>query len=225
MMKIFVFLVAVVLSIGTTHAQKAGKTFMGTITYDITYDAPGIDATMKAQLPSDMMMYVKGNKMAQETKSAMYTQTVIMDGDTKSSIMLIDVPSQNMQNAIKISKEDIEKKMKEEKPVKVEVMNETKKIAGYNCKKAEITEGDNTVTVYFTEELNIGDINWATQYKDIKGMMMEYSMTESMNGLDVTMKFTVKEIKETKVKDNKFGIPSGYKELTKEEAKKMFGGE
>lgn len=211
-------------TIASVSAQK-GKGFAGTITYEITYDTPGLDASMKAQMPSEMTLYLKGNKMAQETKSAMFSQCVIVDSDSKTSIMLMDIPAMNKQVAMKISKEDMDKQLNEQPKVKVDLIDETKKIAGYNCKKAEVTSGDNTITIYYTTEIGGDNMNWATQFKDIKGLLMEYSITENSQGMDITMKFTAKEVKEGKVKDSKFSIPSGYQELTKEEAKKMFGGE
>lgn len=199
---------------GFTSAQKSYI-----IKYEITYDMPGMDASMKAQLPSEMIMYIKGNKMMQETKSSMGSQSAIYDGDAKTSIVLIDMMGQ--QFAIKIGKEELEKKLAEVPKVTIDQVNETKKIAGYNCKKAEITEGDNTYAVFYTEELGVGDINWATEYKDLKGVMMEYSASQQ----EMTMKFTAVEVKEQKIKDKQFTVPSGYEELTPEEAKKKFGGE
>lgn len=199
-----------------SFAQK-GKVFMGTITFDITYDG-NLEPAVKAQLPSDAVYYIKGNKVFQESKTSMGTQSVIIDGDTKTSLILFDMMGQQL--AIKISKEDIEKQLKEVPTAKVEFFEETKKIAGYNCKKVEITEADNTTTAYFSTELNCLDINWATPYKDIKGVLLEYTTTAQ----GITMKYTAREVKETKVKDNKFTVPVGYKEMTPDEAKKMFGG-
>ncbi|HBX49643.1 MAG: hypothetical protein A2275_11425 [Bacteroidetes bacterium RIFOXYA12_FULL_35_11] len=211
------YLFAIVLLTFTLSFSFAQKSYV--IKYEMVYDAPGLDAAMKAQLPSEMTMYIKGNKMMQESKSSMGTQSAIYDGDTKSSIVLIDMMGQQL--AIKVGKEEIEKQLTEMPKVTVDLFDETKKIAGYTCKKAEITEGDNTFTVFYTSDLGVSDINWATEFKDIKGVMMEYSTSQQ----EMTVKFTAKEVKEQKIKDKQFTIPSGYKELTPEEAKKMFGGE
>lgn len=212
---VIVILILALVSTGS-YAQKT-KVFMGTITFEITYDG-NLEPAVKAKLPSDVTYYIKGNKVMQESKSSMGSQSAIIDGDAKTQLILIDMMGQQL--AIKVSAEDVDKQLKETPAAKVEFFEETKKIAGYNCKKVEITEGDNTTTAYFTTELNCSDINWASPYKEIKGVLLEYSTT--MQG--ITAKYTAKEVKETKVKDSKFTIPVGYKELTPDEAKKMFGG-
>lgn len=211
---ISIFILSLVCNTG--FAQKE-KVFMGTITFDITYDG-NLEPAVKAQLPSDAVYYIKGKKVLQESKTSMGTQSVILDGDAKTNLILIDMMGQQL--AIKVSKEDIEKQLKEVPAAKVEFFEETKKIAGYTCKKVEITESDNTTTAYYTTDFNYPDFNWATPYKDIKGVLLEYTTTAQ----GITMKYTAREVKETKVKDNKFTVPVGYKELTPDEAKKMFGG-
>lgn len=212
---VIVFFILSLICTGS-FAQK-GKAFMGTITYEVIYDG-NLEPAVKAQLPSDAVFYIKGNKVLQESKSSMGTQSVVIDGDSKTNLILIDMMGQQL--AIKVPKEDVEKQLKEVPVAKVEFFEETKKIAGYNCKKVEITEGDNTTTAYYSTDFNCPEINWATPYKDIKGVLLEYSTSQQ----GITAKYTAKEVKETKVKDNKFTVPVGFKELTPDEAKKMFGG-
>jgi hypothetical protein len=52
--------------------------------------------------------------------------------------------------------------------------------------------------------------------------MMEY---EKMAGMDITLKYTVSEVKKGKISDKIFMLPADYKELSPEDAKKMFGGD
>ncbi len=216
MTKSIVFL-SFILALISYQTAVAQKTFMGTIIFDITYDS-NVEPAMKAQLPSEQTYYIKGSKVMQESKTSMGTQSACMDSEAGTGFVLIDMMGQQM--AIKMSKADIEKQQKEEPKMKIDFIDETKTIAGHKCKKAEVTESDNTLTFYYATDMNCPEINWGSQYKDIKGPILEYSV--SMQGINA--KYAAREIKETKVKDNKFTIPVGFKELTPEEAKKMFGG-
>lgn len=216
MTKSFIFL-SFILAVLFYNPASSQKTFMGTITYDIIYDS-NIEPAMKAQLPTEQVYYIKGGKVLQETKSSMGTQSSFIDSETGTGFALIDMMGQ--QIVIKMTKADIEKQQKEEPKVKIEMIDETKTIAGHKCKKAEITESDNTLTLYYATDMNCPDINWGSQYKEIKGPLLEYSISQQ----GISMKFTAKEVKETKVKDSKFSVPPGFKEMTPDELKKMFGG-
>lgn len=202
-----------------TNVTNAQKAWTGTITFEISAEGASLDAATKAQLPSEMKLFIADKKVKQSTISSMGTQAVIFDDETKEALILIDMMGQQM--AIKSTKEEYEKGQKDQPKGKVTVMEEYKTIAGYKCKKAEITSGDDVVTVYFTEDITSASANAISNMDDLKGLALEYSM--DVQGL--TMKFTAKEVKAGKVAKSEFRIPSGYRELTKEEAKKMFGGE
>jgi hypothetical protein len=109
----------------------------------------------------------------------------------------------------------------------VTTTNETKVLSGYTCKQAilKTTEDDGTVTtdtIYYTSEIGCADLNFSTPFKDVPGAVLQY--TEYTAQIQATASYKVKEIKKSKVSDNVFLIPDDYKEVTKEEFKKAFGG-
>lgn len=203
----------------SSFAQK-GKPFKGIITYSISYEGEDLDPTQKAQMPSEMKLYIKDGLMKQESISGMGKQSAISDFATKTQTILIDMMGQKL--AIKTTAEETEKALSEAPKVTFEAATETKDVAGYKCKKMEITDDkENTVSFYYTEDLGVDNPNWATPYSEIKGLLMEYSAVQA----DLTITYKATLVETGKVKNSDFIIPPGFKELTSEEAKAMFSGE
>ncbi|MDD3860292.1 MAG: DUF4412 domain-containing protein [Bacteroidales bacterium] len=207
----------------TGYSQKAKKvkSFGGIITYDITYEGEDIDATTLAQLPTQLVVSISGNKIRNEQISPLYSMSSISNFDDGSTIVLIDM--MGMKIAVNQSKEEMEKNLAEAgiKDPEIKILDETKVIAGYNCKKAEVTTGEDVVEVYYTEELVVpSGINDQNGFKGINGLLMQYTVTQQ----GMTMTMTVKEIKKAKVKGGMFVIPDDYEVKTAEELGGMLGG-
>jgi GLPGLI family protein len=105
----------------------------------------------------------------------------------------------------------------------IEELEETKKIAGFECKKAryEIADekgGESTVfEIYYTEAID-GAAN--TQFPGINGFPMEYVM--EAQGMVIT--YTATKVTEEKVSKDLSKVPSGYEEMSYEDFVKMMGG-
>ena len=126
-----------------------------------------------------------------------------------------------------ILKAQREKEMEEGPDAEVVYSDETKEIVGYLCKKATVKikekNSDKVTehTVYYTEELGPGFSNQNHPFfKDINGVMLEYSMAED----DIKMKFSAIKVEKKKVSESEFEIPEGYNVMTKAEFENMFGG-
>ena len=219
--KLLFVLVALSISFAA-QSQKAKKvkTFAGTVTYDISY-AGEIDAATQAQLPNAVIVSIKGNKVRNEQVSPFYSMASVSDLAQGSAIILID--AMGMKIAVNQSKEEIEKNKAEAdlKDPEINFLDESKVIAGYKCKKAEVTQDGETIEVYYTEEIAIpAGMNDNNGFKGINGMLMEYTIVQQ--GLE--MKMSVKEVKKGKVSTNLFVIPDDYDVKTMEELGGMFGG-
>lgn len=222
MKKTLLLIAAIALSATTTFAQK-GKEFEGKIVYELSFPGLEIDANSAAMLPKESTVFVKKGKTRTEMSMGMGMSNVtITDSKTKTATVLYDMMGTKM--AIKMSEADLKANQPKTEPT-VTVLNETKDIAGYKCKKAEIKMNDpeNTVsTVYFTPEIGSKDMNWQqSTMKGIDGFPMEFETKQQ----GMTMKFVVKSVNKEEVADAKFTIPSDYKETTKEDLQKMFGGQ
>jgi len=206
MKNLLILLSAIVLSVScATQKNKstsATPVFEGKLVYSLTYeDLPAEYEAYASMFPKEMTMYVKGEKSRTEQPSAMGNTVTIVDSKAKSMFIIMDM--MGMKNAYKMTAEDIDKqKVSDEKPVIV-YTDETKTIAGYNCKKAEITQDGVTSSVFFTEEIPSG---LSKNFGDLKGFPMEYTI--KANGLTVVTE--VKSVSPEKISDKMFIVPEGY---------------
>jgi len=222
MKKLFLFSVLSILVLSLTAQKgKNNSGFEGTITYSVTTEGE-FDVNTKAQLPTEVVWTFKGPKSSMLMKTGFGNITILANADSKEQVVLYDMMGQKM--AIKSTKEETEKALAEIPETKVIETTETKKILNYNCKKVQISDDKNNVMdVYITDEIQVPNANWNTQYKNVKGLMLEYSQKGNPDS-DAKMIFTAKEIKKSKVKDVVFEIPSDYKQMSMTEFKQMFGG-
>jgi hypothetical protein len=130
--------------------------------------------------------------------------TILANAESKEQVVLYDMMGQKM--AIKSTKEETEKSLSEIPDAKVTETTETKKILNYNCKKVQISDDKSSMDVYVTDEIQVPNANWNTQYKNVKGLMLEYSQKGSPDS-DAKMIFTAKEVKK---ESKRFGIRYTY---------------
>lgn len=218
----FFILCAGLLLTASSLVKAGGDGFEGVIKYAIEVEGEELDAATKAQMPSEMVMYYKESLIRMEQVSPMYSIASVSNVADGSVIILMDMMGQKF--AVKQSAEDVEKAKEdvgdEEKP-EINFLDETKEIAGYTCKKAEVIQNGETMEVYYTNEISVPkNENAQNSIEGIDGMLMEFTIVQQ--GFSMTM--TVKEVKKTKVKKTMFTIPPDYEVKTMEEFQTMFGG-
>lgn len=219
-----IILFAIIMSVPTlVLAQKKGKAFSGTIEFELKYE--GMDPAQEAQMPKTITTIIKDNKSKTILDAGMYAMNTITDGDNETVLIYLDIMGQKM--AYKQTKEELDKAQAEAVKPTVKLTDETKEIAGYTAKKAEITVIDeetleeNVTIIWYTDEIGVSSkANFASQHEGIDGFPLE---TVS-KGNDVTQTMTATSVKKGKVKETEFLLPSDAKEMTLEEFKEMFGG-
>lgn len=196
----------------------SGAAFEGKITYEIAIEGGDMPPEAKAMFAdSKLNVHIKGVKSRADVIMGFQNTSTISDSKANTSIMLMDI----MGSKFKIKADP--KTEGKATDVSVKYLPETKEIAGYKCKKAEITFKDESgqkqlTTVYYTEEIgnHLGS-NQNAQFKGIKGMPLEYEL--SADG-GMKMKMTAKKVSKESVNDSMFDIPSDYKETTLEDLQK-----
>lgn len=198
----------------------------GSILY--TMQVEGMPAEQAAMFGDmDLRNTFKNGKVLTEMNSMMGSTQILVDD--KNVLMLIDQMGNKM--AINQTKEDAEKenaKNKQPDP-KIEYTNETKTIAGYECKKAIITLVDKNkkeekIDMWYSEKFanpNIDGKGKGQQImKGLKGLPFEYAGSFG----PMKTKITAKEVSEAPVADEKFKLSSdGYKVMTPQELKAIMG--
>lgn len=202
--------------------------FEGKITYEINVDGGNMPPEAMAMFAgSEIVIYVKGEKSRSEMNMGMQNTITISDTKAGTSVLLMEI----MGNKYKIKSDP--KKEEKTPEVTVKYLDETKTIAGYKCKKAELTFKDEAgnpqaTGIWYTEDITnyMGNSKKNFQFRGIKGMPLEYEMSAERG---MKMKMTAKTINKEVVPDSKFEIPADYKESTMEDVQKdmmkMMGGQ
>ncbi len=222
-MKIISSLCLLFLLISFSHPAKAQETIEeGKITYEITYPEMEMDEQMKAMMPTESVVYIKGALSRTETAMGMgISSATIMNAKTNEVIALMDM--MGTKTATVMQDEEAAKKRDKsgDDELTFTLVDETKMIAGVLCKKAIMKNSDGTeFEMYYTETID-SKSQFSKQWRKFKGFPMEYVVTSA----GFTMKMTAKTITKEKVADELFKIPADYKIMTQEEFTKMMGGQ
>lgn len=221
---ILLFAVTVLTSVMSFAQMKEGS-----ISYDIdvSSEQEGMEMAVMMLNGSKFDLYFADGKARTDMEmGSMMTMTTIMDTETDEMLMLMESMMGN--KAIKTSSEEMAKMAEEEEDPEFEVTltKETKKIAGYKCKKAIITDSEgNEVEYWYTEDIKTTTTDSKSPVAQLPGQALEYSTDR--NGL--IMSFTATKVStslsaEDKKSKFKMEIPAGYEEMTFEEFTSMGGG-
>lgn len=197
----------------------ASAVFEGKITYEVNVEGENMPPEAMAMFAgSESTIYIKGSKSRSDMTMGFQSTTTISDAKTGTSVSLLEM----MGNKYKIKSEP--EKDEKTPDVTMKYLDETKEIAGYKCKKAEMTykseTGEQAVSaIWYTEEISnyLGNDKRSSRFKGIKGMPLEYEMSMERG---MKMKMTAKTVSKESVPDSKFEVPAGYKEVTVEEMQK-----
>jgi GLPGLI family protein len=214
-------LIAMVTLMPLAKAQKVP--FIGTVVYDVTV-AGNVPEQAKSMMPTEMTMKVSPDKLITVIHSSMMDIKNIFDAPAQVSNMLMDMMGQKLN--IKNSVADLnEQKKKLGLTITFKPTNDTKTIAGYNCKKAIMTVKSNqsaeqTFDVFFNDNFDVSKFNFGNALPEVDGLALEFSMAQG----PFTLKMTARSVKKENIAASEFVIPAGYKQVTTEQLKTMFGG-
>ncbi len=177
-------------------------------------------------LPSEAVIYSKGEKSRMEMSMGFgMSTTTISNSKTGYTVSLMNILG--AKYAIEASDKDADNETEDLlKNTKVEVTNETKIIAGYNCKKAIIYLTDpkskevTQLEVWFTKELDVNNVYVKGPFQKIEGAMLEFSLEQQGMNMNFQANLVSKESVDVKL----FEVPDGYKKMTQQEMMKMMGG-
>jgi hypothetical protein len=115
----------------------------------------------------------------------------------------------------------VNKELRQSPEVTVTPVAGNKVIAGYTCKKATVHYVDGKLPdcdLYYTEDIGLENPNWATPFKDVKGVLMGYRI----NRYGFYMEFTATKVEPEKIDDSFFKLPSEYKKISKEQMDQLY---
>lgn len=200
-------------------AAKAQQTYSeGMVTYNIVVNT-GNNEPKAADLldGATQKIWFKGVNTRTELSSILGKTVTLHDSKTGAAVVMNEYGEQKI--LIRMTKDDYDDRNGKYAGVQFELMPETKKIMGYNCKLAIAKLKDGTTfRVYYTTELAFQNKDYGAQFKNLPGFPLEY---ESELG---KMKVTCIADKVTfdPVPSAMFDVPkTGYREMTYDEIKKV----
>jgi hypothetical protein len=187
----------------------------------IEYNAEVVDQShpMAGLAPGSATVKFKNNKLQVEMSTMGIFNTIFISDPAKKTLTQM-VKFMDIKNACIQTEADLAQENKDYE-LKLEETKETKKIAGYKCKKVKasfVADPSNAFDVYYTDELGMDSINNIGPYKQIKGMLMQYRLKK----LGLEMCFTATCVKKEEIKDDVFEVPAFYKIVTRAEMEKLF---
>lgn len=227
MKKIFLTLALALLSSVGAFAQLD----QGSVSYqmDFTSDDPEMEMVIAMMSGSHMDLYFSGdNTRADVMMGSMMNMSTVSNSKTENFLMLMDISMMGMKYGVKSTLSEMEKfneEEEEEAKTEVQLLDESKTILGYNCKKAVVTTEDGTETTFwYTEDIQVNKRGQNYLNEKVPGFPLEYEILQG--GMIIKMVATSFEKKLDKKKAKSIfnmEIPEGYTEKTMEELSSMGG--
>lgn len=206
---------------GVQAQQKKGR-----VSYDIVFssDDPQTSAYIDQMEGSTLEIYFGENSIRTEMYMGEFMTTInILTKDSDTSLTLLDGMMGKI--AMKTTLDDLDDEQQLALTEReVELVNETKEIMGYKCKKAIITTADDQESVvWYTEEIVPDYRSGQYLYEEIPGTPLQMEATwGKMHMTMVAFEYKKKLKKPEKLFDME--VPNGYTLRTAEEMKAMRQG-
>ena len=181
-----------------------------TVIFKITLDDGTVDKDVSNSISkSAKTVYIKGNDSRVDLVSPAIQQSVVYDKTQNTAVVLREFGTNKFMN--RLSKEQWVTANKQYQGMAISLVNETKTILGYECKKAMITLKDGTVfSLYYATAIIPSVKEFEYQFKDVPGFVLEYQIKES--GDNTLVNYRAEKISLSPVLASKFDIPtSGYR--------------
>jgi hypothetical protein len=188
----------------------------GKIIYDITYPGSTFDSVTVKNLPSECAAFFNEDKLRMDIALGLGMSNTILVDNVKQEVHVLTDMAGNKTDFVIRPKEKPEKT-----DYKIELKDERRIIAGYECRKAVATDKNgNSYTVWYTNQIKTHNANWNTQFREIDGFLMEFTINQT----SLTMNMTVRSLHPEKVNPDIFKVPDGYQLLTEDDLKRMGRG-
>lgn len=206
--------------IGVSSCKEMNEKFISEGEIEYSAKVIGQNNPMATMAPNKMIVHFKSGKSCAEMSAGfgLFSTSFISDPTNKTVTQLVKILNKkflSVQDQKSIDKENAAYSYR------LVPTKEKKIIAGYNCSKVQVFPNDSSIApfdVYYTDELDIEDPNFANPFKEIKGVLMEYQLKKF--GLE--MRFTAKSVRKEKEEDKCFQVPPDYKPVSEKEMKRIF---
>lgn len=202
-------------------AQKVP--FTGTIVYDVKTGGD-VPEQAQAMMPTEITMKLTSDKLLEVMHSSMMDIKTIHNATTQITNMLMDMMGQKL-NIKNTAAQLADQKKNAGIEITIKPAAETKTILGYLCKRAIMTiktnqAAEQTFDVYYSDDFDISKFNYSNAFPAVSGLPLEFTMSQG----PFSMKLTAKSVKKESIPETDFAIPAGFKEVSQDDLKTIFGG-
>lgn len=229
-MKKQIRLLMVVAAMFLSISAFAQKPFAGRIVFEMSAEGSSNPAIAAELAESTMEYIVMGNNYRMNMNQGIDIIT-IANGNNKTYTVILGIPGYG-NYYIEQTAEDLAKKQNSVKR-DYQYTEETRTIAGYNCKKVIVTVTDletdeeDSAVLWVTSELGVGDDINFYDHPGLKGYPLRTEMKTEIDGETVTLCTTATSVTpDKKIKPTMFLLPSDAKSFkdAPDELKQMLGG-
>jgi len=159
---------------------------------------------------SNKIVYIKGNDCRIDLMSPSLNQSIIYEKLNGSAVVLREFGINKFMT--KLSPEKWTAANKQYNEMTISLMDETKTILGYDCKKAKISLKDGSVyIIFYATSITPSVKEFEYPFRDIPGFVLEYQIKEVG---ETIVNYKAVKINLSPVQASKFDIPtSGYRIL------------
>lgn len=188
----------------------------GEIHYEISYLANDLDKISTDMLPNKMVTKYKGENYSFDIEGffGLFVIENIVNPKLSKNFTLLNVLNKKFYYQGKLNEPAVGFGLIPE--MNLEFTEETKNICGIECKKALAIfpleeKGNDTLEIFYTNEIPLPNPNRTTPYREIDGVLMEFYL-ELPN---LKMKLTANAVYNKSIATAEFVKPDDYKEVSR----------
>jgi GLPGLI family protein len=162
-------------------------------------------------VPALMVVYIKGQLSRVDFSTTSYTQIRLHDAKKDSVFVLQHAGTTKLRRSYdSVGWERLNNRYDS---LRIELTNETKKILGYDCRKAVISlKNGSTYYAYYATTIAPSTREYELPFRNIPGLVLEYETVAE--GSNRRIRYNAIKINPSPVQASKFEIPkSGYRVL------------
>ncbi len=216
---LYILLLTIVFASCNSHSKKVVSPESGTIIYKVDILDSGVSEGSRNFLPNELHFIFRDNQVKHYLKGHfnIYSLSLISMSPQDSCVILF----QFMDKCLIYSMYDKNCFFlyDQYKHAKINLdYSETKKITGFNCKKAQISyDNHEPVFVYYTTEIKLNNPNRYTPLSAIPGVLMEFPF--EYNGIKLNV--SAMQFDDDKPSSKEFLIPASVTQSSRSEVETM----